>query len=105
MNVSLISVKENINTKNESDLMNFYFRGIPAEMDRKKIVERVKINMKARASSGRWDGGSVYGYLSVNKELVINPQEVEIVRRIFHLYTKGSIGIGWGYKKNSCCFK
>lgn len=99
MNVTLISVKENINTENENDLMNFYFRGMSAESDRKKIVERTKINMKARALTGRWNGGSVYGYISVNKELVINPKEAEIVKRIFELYTKGSNGIGWGYKK------
>ncbi|MBU3129074.1 recombinase family protein [Clostridium tagluense] len=99
MDIALISVKENINTENESDLMNFYFRGMSAEADRKKIVDRTNINMRARALTGRWNGGVVYGYNPVNKELVVNHNEAEIVKRIFKLYTKGSNGIGWGYKK------
>ena len=35
---------------------------------------------------GSWKGGIVFGYDSIEKELVINPDEAQIIKNIFQIY-------------------
>ncbi|PEL26973.1 recombinase family protein [Bacillus toyonensis] len=64
-----------------------------AQLERSMIVQRVKAGMGKRAELGYWNGGRVLGYDVKNKELKVNKEEAEIVRKIFHLRTEGK-----GYK-------
>ncbi|MEK4221691.1 MULTISPECIES: hypothetical protein [Bacillus] len=49
-------------------------------MERNTLSENVKLGMKQRALEGQWNGGSVFGYDTVEKQLVINHKEAEIVK-------------------------
>ncbi|WP_277674265.1 recombinase family protein [Piscibacillus halophilus] len=60
-----------------------------AEMERNTLSENVKLGMTQRAREGSWNGGVVFGYDSIEKELIVNPKEAEIVELIFNLYAEG----------------
>lgn len=64
------------------------------EFERETIVDNVKMGMKQRARTGKWNGGIVLGYKSViinenNTRLEVVPEEVTTVRKIFELYSAG----------------
>lgn len=64
-----------------------------ARYERATIIDRVNAGMQKRAEKGYWNGGSILGYDSVDKKLIINEQESEIVQEIFKLRAEGK-----GYK-------
>ncbi|MHB1049325.1 MAG: recombinase family protein [Bacteroidota bacterium] len=58
-----------------------------AEFERKMIAERTRDSVYARAQKGYWPGGLVIlGYDVVEKKLVVNKAESELVKKIFNLY-------------------
>lgn len=64
------------------------------EFERQTIVDNVKLGMKQRAKTGKWNGGIILGYKTTvlnEKEtrLEIVPEEAIIVRKIFELYVSG----------------
>lgn len=64
------------------------------EFERETIVDNVKMGMKQRARTGKWNGGIVLGYktLIINEKdtrLEIVPEEATTVRKIFELYASG----------------
>lgn len=64
------------------------------EFERETIVENVKMGMKQRARTGKWNGGIVLGYKSVpisesETSLKVIPEEAIIVKKIFELYSSG----------------
>jgi site-specific DNA recombinase len=62
-----------------------------AQWERENLAERVKMGMEQKHLKGERNGAvAPYGYDLVNGELVINPVEAQVVRRIFEMYrTKG----------------
>ncbi len=97
------SMTENFDNSTPAGKMQFQMMGIIGEFERESIAQNVRMGMVARARTGSWNGGRVLGYDSVRREsgnvkhnetnLVINPQEAEIVKEIFELYASGK-----GYK-------
>jgi DNA invertase Pin-like site-specific DNA recombinase len=65
-----------------------------AQFEREVIGERVRDKIAAFKAKGIWVGGPVpLGYASINKKLVVVPEEAETVRLIFRRYVElGSIG-------------
>jgi site-specific DNA recombinase len=65
-----------------------------AQFEREVIGERVRDKISASKRKGLWVGGPIpLGYASVNKKLVIVPQDAETVRTMFRLYLEcGSVG-------------
>ncbi len=60
-----------------------------AQFERDMISDRTKEKRLARAKKGYWNGGMVpYGYQSIDKKLVIEPDESEAVKLIFNLYSR-----------------
>ncbi len=58
-----------------------------SQYERELISERTRDKMGASRKKGLWVGGVVIlGYKVENKKLVPVPEEVQIVRRIFHRY-------------------
>jgi len=90
--ITLISMKESVDTSTATGKMVFQLFGMVAEWDRANVVERCKNGRLQRYKSGCWGGGkSPYGY-SYNKEtrkLIINESEARIVRRIYAEYVDG----------------
>ncbi len=92
-NVKLVSLKENFDTSTPTGMMTFQMFGMIAELERSNIIERGKLGQEQRAREGKYNGGVVLGYNSINKELVVNESEAIIVKKIFDYADQG-----WGLK-------
>ncbi len=92
-NVDFISVTERFDTSTPSGRLLRNIMLTFAQFERELASERTKDKMLQRANKGMWNGGIVpYGYKVENKKLVINEDEVRIVRKIFESYiTSGSV--------------
>src|SRR5690606_4432272 len=88
-NVKFISYSENFDTSSLIGRLVLQIMASIAEMERNTLSENVKRGMKQRAIEGRWNGGVVFGYDTVKKQLVINEKEAEVVQLIFHMYAGG----------------
>lgn len=64
-----------------------------AEMESKKLADRIKFTQIEKAHAGEWNQASSvpfgYDYDSKTKKLKIDPYKSEIIRMIFDLYNKG----------------
>jgi site-specific DNA recombinase len=88
-NVKFISYSENFDTSSPIGRLVLQIMASIAEMERNTLAENVKLGMKQRALEGRWNGGVVFGYDTVKKQLVINEREAEVVQLIFQMYANG----------------
>lgn len=87
-NTRFISLKENIDTEQVTGKLLIYIISICAEIERDNISEYVKMAKKQEFESGRVTAKSVLGYDIINKKLVLNEKEANIVRFIFETYNK-----------------
>jgi site-specific DNA recombinase len=87
--VKFISYSENFDTSSPIGKLVVQLMASIAEMERNTLSENVKLGMTQRAKEGSWNGGVVFGYDSIEKELIVNPKEAEIVEFIFTLYAEG----------------
>jgi site-specific DNA recombinase len=87
--VKFISYSENFDTSSPIGKLVVQLMASIAEMERNTLSENVKLGMTQRAKEGSWNGGVVFGYDSIEKELIVNPKEAEIVELIFNLYADG----------------
>ncbi|KGX84839.1 recombinase family protein [Pontibacillus litoralis] len=90
-NVKLISLKEDMDITTPMGKMMFQMASNFSEYERNSIIERLKMGMNQRAKQGYYNGGRVYGYDSVNKELVINEEEAHVIQLIFN-YAEEDLG-------------
>ena len=85
--VSFVAVTQEINTATSAGRMMLNILITFAQYEREQIAERVRDKMSASRKKGKWVGGSVaYGYKVIDKKLVENPDESELVRRIFQRF-------------------
>lgn len=82
-----------IDSSTDNGLMFISLLGSLAQYERSSIISRVKLGMQKRAEDGLWNGGLIYGYDCVDKRLVINDVESEVVRNIYLMRLDGT-----GYK-------
>ncbi|MFD1606542.1 recombinase family protein [Oceanobacillus luteolus] len=94
--VRFISIKEGEYGTPHGNLQ-FNILASVAQYQREEIAENVQFGMSQRAREGKWNGGQLLGYDTINKELVINKEEAETVKLIFDKY----VNDGWGTKKIS----
>jgi site-specific DNA recombinase len=65
-------------------------RGIIAEYERAKILERTTRGQRGRAQAGHIPGGTIpLGYVAQGDQYVVSPEEAALVQRIFALYLDG----------------
>ena len=58
-----------------------------AQFEREMIATRIKDKMSATRKKGKWVGGvRPFGYIALEKRLVVDENEAPIVRRIFKRY-------------------
>ncbi|WP_259424800.1 recombinase family protein [Bacillus velezensis] len=95
-NVAFKSCSEAFDTSTASGKLMMNVLASIGEFERETIVENVKMGMKQRAKSGKWNGGIVLGYRSTKygndkekSKLEIVEDEAEIVKMIFELYASG----------------
>ena len=88
-NVAFVSVTQEINTHTSSGRMMLNILVTFAQFEREIIAERVRDKMSASRLKGKWMGGArPLGYRNVDKHLVVDLQEAELVRRIFQRYVE-----------------
>jgi site-specific DNA recombinase len=92
--VSFVSVTQSFNTTSSMGRLTLNVLLSFAQFEREVIGERVRDKIAASKRKGLWVGGPIpFGYATVNKKLVIVPEEAEIVRTMFRLYLEcGSVG-------------
>ena len=91
--VSFVSVTQSFNTTSSMGRLTLNVLLSFAQFEREVIGERVRDKIAASKRKGIWVGGPVpLGYASVNKKLVVVPEDAETVRLIFRRYLElGSI--------------
>jgi site-specific DNA recombinase len=93
--VSFVSVTQHFNTTSSMGRLTLNVLLSFAQFERELIGERVRDKIAASKRKGIWVGGPVpLGYVSINKKLVVAPEEAETVRTIFRRYLElGSIRV------------
>ena len=122
-NVKFVSITESIDTSSAMGRAMQNLLGIFAQLEREVTAERVAIDMRHRASKGKWNGGVVpYGYTTQkllikkfsdreiesskavkicpeDKKLYIDPEESKIIERIYKTFlkTKNNLHLHFGH--------
>src|SRR5262245_6458327 len=91
--VSFVSVTQSFNTTSSMGRLTLNVLLSFAQFEREVIGERVRDKIAASKRKGIWVGGPApLGYASINKKLVVVPEDAETVRLIFQRYLElGSI--------------
>ena len=98
--VGLLGVKDGIDTSTVTGKMIANIMGAVAEVELENIHEQTLAGRQQKARSGLWNGAQApYGYVLENKALTICPEEAEIVKEIFRLYTEEGQSIRYITKK------
>jgi site-specific DNA recombinase len=85
--ISFVSVTQQFNTTQSMGRLTLNILLSFAQFEREIISERTRDKIAATRRKGKWSGGRpVLGYDVVDKKLVVNDIESEIVRQIFELY-------------------
>lgn len=88
-NCSLESMCEDINTSTANGKFFIRMLTILAQLEIERTSERTKFGMVGAVKKGHFVGRPPIGYDKVDKKLVINDIESEVIRRIFDFYIKG----------------
>ncbi|QCU21013.1 recombinase family protein [Bacillus altitudinis] len=92
---NLICVADGINTENERDLEYFRMKSIFSERHRMAIKFSCKYGLHQRVKNGLYHGRKVTEYTSINKRLVVQEEQANIVRIIFEKCAYDN----WGFWK------
>jgi len=85
--VDLICVEDAIDSSTPGGKLTLTILSAVAEIERENINVQFMVGKMQKILNGGWPGGPApYGYRSVNKELVVEPEEAEIVKLIFDRY-------------------
>ena len=85
--VSFVSVTQQFNTANSMGRLTLNVLLSFAQFEREVTAERIRDKIAASKKKGMWMGGlPPLGYDAVDKKLVVNQGEAEIVRSLFNLY-------------------
>ena len=100
--IDFVSVREQFDTATPMGRAMMYIASVFAQLERETIAERIRDNMHELAKTGRWLGGNTpTGYKSESVRTVtidgkakkacnlkLIPQEAELVKTIFDLFTQ-----------------
>src|ERR1700723_610898 len=85
--VSFVSITQSFNTTSSMGRLTLNVLLSFAQFEREVIGERVRDKIAASKRRGLWVGGPIpLGYATVNKKLVIVPEEAATIRLIFRRY-------------------
>lgn len=86
-NVSFVSVTQQFNTTTSMGRLTLNILLSFAQFEREVTGERIRDKFAASKKKGMWMGGNPpLGYNVCNRQLVVVPEEAELVRKIFRLY-------------------
>ena len=93
--VNLICVEDGIDSSKDSGKLTITVLSAVAEIERENILVQTMEGRKQKAREGKWNGGlAPFGYrLDKEKgELVVDPEEAEIVKVIFDKFVNSDMG-------------
>ncbi|MCP5411398.1 MAG: recombinase family protein [Alphaproteobacteria bacterium] len=90
---SFVSVTQAFNTTNSMGRLTLNVLLSFAQFEREVTAERIRDKIAASKKKGLWVGGvPPFGYRVADRKLIVDPQEAEVIRRIFSRYLElGSI--------------
>jgi site-specific DNA recombinase len=84
---NLVSLEESLDTSSPAGRLLYTVIGALAQWEREEISARVSASIPIRAQQGKPTGGlGPFGYMWVDRQLVINPAEAPIIRRVFEAF-------------------
>ena len=91
--VNLICVEDGIDSSKDAGKLMISVLSAVAEIERENILVQTMEGRRQKAREGKWNGGfAPYGYKLENGELLIEPDEAEVVKIIFDKYTTTPMG-------------
>lgn len=101
LGINFISIREQFDTTSPMGRAMMYIASVFSQLERETIAERIRDNMHELAKTGRWLGGitptgyaseavksiTIDGKAKRSCKLKLIPQEADLVRLIFQLYT------------------
>lgn len=102
LGIDFVSIRESFDTSSPMGRAMMYIASVFSQLERETIAERIRDNMHELAKTGRWLGGTTpTGYTSQavksvtvdgksrkSCKLKLIPQEAEVVRKIYSLYSE-----------------
>lgn len=102
LQIDFVSIRESFDTSSPMGRAMMYIASVFSQLERETIAERIRDNMQELAKTGRWLGGTTpTGYTSEAVQTVtvdgktkracklkLIPQEADIVRTIYQLYSE-----------------
>jgi len=99
--IDFISLQDKIETTSASGKLMFHIISAFAEFERNIIGDRTKFGMERKAKEGGVVTKAPLGYKIINKQLIIDPDKVELVRNLFREFSENEISLTQLAKKNS----
>ena len=89
--VSFVSLSESFDTGTPFGIAMVGILSVFAQLERANITERMSLGRTARAKKGKYHGGSraPIGYRYIDGELVVDPYEASLIRKIFDMCESG----------------
>jgi site-specific DNA recombinase len=98
--IDFVSLQDRIETTSASGKLMFHIIGAFAEFERNIIGDRTKFGMQRKAKEGGFITKAPKGYILVNKELKVNPEQSELVKAIFQEFLDTNISLTKLARKN-----
>jgi site-specific DNA recombinase len=91
--VDLVSVDDAIDSSTQGGRLTLAILSAVAEIERENIAVQFMAGRMQKIKTGGWPGGPIpYGYRKSREGLVQEPEEAEIVAKIYDLYLKDDFG-------------
>lgn len=85
------ALKDGIDTASHMGKPFLMIASIFAEIERENLIVQVRGGMKEKATQGGWVGGKPpIGYKLKDEQLVVDEENADIIKEIFHLYISGN---------------
>lgn len=104
--VELVSLKETLDTSTPWGRAMIGILSSFNQLESETIVQRTSMGRKAKARTGGYAGGKPpLGYKAVDGNLIIVPEEAEIVRLVFKLRKEGNTMVGITEQLNAAGYR
>lgn len=104
--IALVSLNETLDTTTPWGRAMIGILSSFNQMESENIQQRTKMGRDAKAQKGGYAGGKPpLGYKALNGELVVVPEEAEIVRLVFKLRSEGETLVGIANRLNDMGYK